>query len=117
MKQCPVCQATLAPDTSACPKCGMGASGAAGDRTQLLSTTQLGLRGPNQQRFDVSSLFQAKPRLVIGRADDCDIVLPHPSVSRYHARLELRPDGVPGIWALSLPIRLRFDSQVGNEPK
>lgn len=32
-------------------------------------------------------------RLRIGRSPDCDLVLPHPSVSRRHAELEPRPDG------------------------
>src|SRR5262249_7911722 len=42
----------------------------------------------------VADLFAAKRRLVIGRAPDCDIVLPHPTVSRYHALLEQTRDGL-----------------------
>ena len=42
----------------------------------------------------VEKLFAAKVRIVIGRAPDCDVVLPHPLVSRYHALLERRPEGL-----------------------
>ena len=42
----------------------------------------------------VAELFAAKGRLVVGRAPDCDICLPHPMVSRYHALLERLPEGL-----------------------
>ena len=42
----------------------------------------------------IDTLFAAKNRLVIGRAPDCDVCLPHPMVSRYHALLERQPEGL-----------------------
>src|SRR5206468_12977438 len=63
------------------------------DATVRMTATQAA-RGPSQQTFEVSALFRGKDRLVIGRAPDCDLCLPHPTVSRYHALLERRPDGL-----------------------
>ena len=42
----------------------------------------------------IDALFASKARVVIGRAADCDVCLPHPTVSRYHALLERRPEGL-----------------------
>jgi ABC-type multidrug transport system ATPase subunit len=42
----------------------------------------------------VPALFGTRDRLVIGRAPDCDVCLPHPTVSRYHALLERRRSGL-----------------------
>jgi pSer/pThr/pTyr-binding forkhead associated (FHA) protein len=42
----------------------------------------------------VADLFAGKDRLVIGRAPDCDVCLPYPMVSRYHALLERLPHGL-----------------------
>src|SRR4051794_24369813 len=116
MKICPnaTCQAPNADDNKFCIACGAQLSGQApapgprrptGDSTILspgplparsspdASKTRVGSqtelsRGPLRQKFDVSALFGEKSRLLIGRAPDCDIKLRHPSVSRYHARLE-----------------------------
>jgi ABC-type multidrug transport system ATPase subunit len=41
-----------------------------------------------QRTFPVESLFADKKQLLIGRAPECDICLPHPTVSRHHALLE-----------------------------
>jgi ABC-type multidrug transport system ATPase subunit len=49
---------------------------------------------PTALSFDLTALFGAKQRLLLGRAPDCDIQLPHPTVSRYHALMERRPEGV-----------------------
>ena len=42
----------------------------------------------------IEALFLGKKRIVIGRAPDCDVVLPHPMVSRYHALVERLPEGL-----------------------
>jgi ABC-type multidrug transport system ATPase subunit len=42
----------------------------------------------------VEDLFGSKTQLVIGRSPHCDVCLPHPMVSRQHALLERRPEGL-----------------------
>ncbi len=96
MKTCSKCQTENLDDNKFCQQCGRvldGTAAQSGDATILLSGTLLS-RGPVQQAFTVSSLFASKERAVIGRAPDCDIHLSHPSVSRYHAMLERRPNGL-----------------------
>lgn len=39
----------------------------------------------------ISKINVEKNRLIIGRAADCDIIMDHPSVSRYHAALLWAP--------------------------
>ncbi len=108
MKLCPHCQAKSPPDSKFCQQCGraLDASTPHSDATVLMTATQLSARGPAKQTFDVPALLGSKTRLVVGRAPDCDIFLPHPSVSRYHALLERRNDAlyvsdlgsVNGVW-------------------
>src|SRR5262249_9781592 len=108
MKLCPHCQSKSPPDSKFCQQCGraLEASSPPADATVLMTATQLSARGPAQQTFDVPALLGSKTRLVVGRAPDCDIFLPHPSVSRYHALLERRDDAlyvsdlgsVNGVW-------------------
>src|SRR5436305_526127 len=98
MKLCPHCQSPNAPDNRFCQQCGRafpaaGATPAAPDATVLFTATQAGTRGARQEAFSVTTLFRSKSRVVLGRAPDCDVCLPHPTVSRYHALLERRPDG------------------------
>ncbi len=40
------------------------------------------------KRFDLSRIEQARRRIVIGRAEDCDIRINTPSVSRHHVAIE-----------------------------
>src|SRR5262245_7311222 len=100
MKICPKCQAANKPANRFCEQCGSSLeAGPPTDATLMWSLTQMPTRGPQQTTFDLSALFRVKPRLIIGRAPDCDITLPHPAVSRYHAMLERRPEGT---WLLDL---------------
>ncbi|HVS35533.1 MAG TPA: ATP-binding cassette domain-containing protein [Gemmataceae bacterium] len=76
----------------------------------------------------VEKLFAAKARIVIGRAADCDVVLPHPLVSRYHAVVERRADGlrigdlssVNGVFIggkrITDPVVIKEGEQVGIGP-
>lgn len=107
MTICPHCTQHSPPDSKFCQYCGKSLRAAPPiDATVLMTGTQVQTRAPGQQNFDVTSLFKAKSRIVVGRAPDCDICLPHPSVSRYHARLERQPAGlfltdlssVNGVW-------------------
>ncbi|MBI3407000.1 MAG: ATP-binding cassette domain-containing protein [Planctomycetes bacterium] len=46
-----------------------------------------------RRALSLASLFAGKSACVIGRGPECDISLPHPTVSRYHARLVQRSNG------------------------
>src|SRR4051812_43603529 len=97
MKTCPSCQSSNADSNHFCQQCGQQlpeASAAPAGATvrwsgQLVLPVQKTLGG-----VPLASLFGSKDRLVIGRAADCDVCLPHPMVSRYHALLERKPDGL-----------------------
>jgi hypothetical protein len=49
--------------------------------------------------------------LLLGRAADCDLTLPHDSVSRHHARLTIRADGSARLEDLGSKNGLRIDSR------
>ncbi len=96
MKICGRCQTDNAETNRFCQKCGLpldAPTPASGGQTVRWS------RGPlpvatRRHSIPLTMLFGAKDRLVVGRADDCDIYLPHPTVSRYHALLERLPEGL-----------------------
>jgi ABC-type multidrug transport system ATPase subunit len=96
MRTCQGCQTTNAETNRFCQQCGrpMGPAASAGaipEATVRWSGEQAVARIP-RHAVAVSALFGDKSRLVIGRAPDCDICLPHPTVSRYHALLERQAD-------------------------
>jgi ABC-type multidrug transport system ATPase subunit len=96
MKLCPRCQSDNPPENRFCQQCGhsFADTGAQPDATRLFTPGQDVTRAVRQQTFSIASLVGAKSRAVIGRAPDCDVCLPHPTVSRYHALLERRGDGL-----------------------
>jgi ABC-type multidrug transport system ATPase subunit len=107
MKPCPVCFAANEDEHKFCRQCGAPLPDAAQPGTPDNATVQwsgrpLPVPRPLQQAASVAELFGVKDRLVIGRAPDCDIVLPHPTVSRYHALVERRAEG---LWLRDLASR------------
>jgi ABC-type multidrug transport system ATPase subunit len=76
----------------------------------------------------VDTLFAEKSQLLIGRAPECDICLPHPTISRHHARLERRPAGLElrdlgsvngvilGGHPIAAPVLLKENQRVGIGP-
>jgi ABC-type multidrug transport system ATPase subunit len=51
-------------------------------------------RGSVRRCIPIADLFAGRPRVVIGRAAEADVYLPHSTISRFHAELEQTPTGV-----------------------
>jgi len=94
MKNCPHCQTANAPGDRFCRRCGRPLEAAPTDATVRWTGQSLTGSTALRQNVPVSTLFEGKQRLVLGRAPDCDVCLSHPSVSRYHALLERLPEGL-----------------------
>ena len=97
MKTCRHCQTTNAPANKFCQQCGRPLdppTGPAADATVRWTGREGPVKKPLEQAVSVAALFGTKDRIVIGRAPDCDVCLPHPMVSRYHALVERRPEGL-----------------------
>ena len=107
MKKCPICGVENVAENRFCEQCGRPMDTSATARAEapkLDPTATLTLqRGfpkreapktPVSRAVPIDVLFSYKNKLVVGRAPDCDIVLPHPIVSRYHAVLERADDGI-----------------------
>jgi len=138
MKPCPFCQTANDDTSKQCTLCGrlidslVLKAGSHGQKTLSGNTAVLqhGSSASAMPRHSASldALFAKEPKLVIGRAPDCDICLQHPSVSRYHALLERGPDGlkltdlgsVNGIHLdgkrLPAPVVVRDQQRVGIGP-
>lgn len=83
MNTCPHCGGPVADDHRFCQQCGRPLRGEYGAPATGLPRT-----------LPVDVLFGHRTQLVMGRAPDCDVCLPHPSVSRRHALLERTPLGL-----------------------
>ena len=87
-------------DDGTCTACGtvtieVAPAGSQGAVIGSAAGGQSESRGRAQRReLSVASLFAGRTRVVIGRAPDCNICLPHPMVSARHAVLERHPEGL-----------------------
>ena len=130
MKSCSSCRTENADANKFCQQCGRPLDAdVAGRRHRPLDRrpARAARLGP-VPAVPVEKLFAAKARIVIGRGADCDVVLPHPLVSRYHALLERRPDGlrlsdlssVNGVFVagrrITDPVLVKEGEQVGIGP-
>jgi ABC-type multidrug transport system ATPase subunit len=52
------------------------------------------ISSPSHRRFSIATLFTGTDDIVVGRAADCGICLPHPLVGSYHVVLERVPQGI-----------------------
>ncbi|HEV3116186.1 MAG TPA: ATP-binding cassette domain-containing protein [Gemmataceae bacterium] len=86
-KFCQQCGRPLATDAAPSPF-------TAGESTIRWTGRPIQAKGGMSRAVPVDVLFGNKSKLVLGRAADCDLSLPHPSVSRYHAIVERTPDGI-----------------------
>ena len=107
MKKCPNCSVDNGAGNRFCEQCGYALENGAAGRSEgpkidptLTVTVRPGFtkretaKTPESRAVPVDVLFSYKNKLVVGRAPDCDICLPHPIVSRYHAVLERADDGI-----------------------
>jgi ABC-type multidrug transport system ATPase subunit len=96
MKTCPACQTANADANRFCQQCGklFDAPGATGEATVRWTGQQLAAKDALQRSVTLDTLFADKEKIVVGRATDCDVCLPHAMVSRYHALLERGPEGL-----------------------
>jgi ABC-type multidrug transport system ATPase subunit/pSer/pThr/pTyr-binding forkhead associated (FHA) protein len=94
MKTCSACRTANADGNRFCQQCGRPLDAALPHEATVRWTgQQMPIRLP-RHAAPITALFGSKDRLVIGRAPDCDVCLPHPMVSRYHALLERLPQGL-----------------------
>jgi ABC-type multidrug transport system ATPase subunit len=94
MHQCPTCHAPTAPEDQFCRACGKPLPATPHPDATVRWTGAPPLRREQRSTIALETLFDQKSQIVIGRAPDCDVCLPHPSISRYHALLERTHDGL-----------------------
>lgn len=95
MRSCPACSSLATDAASVCPNCGKPFPVGEGTVTSQLTHGMLMAHAAQLRRhFTLAELFAKKPKVVVGRTADCDLTLAHPTVSRFHALLEQKPDGV-----------------------
>jgi ABC-type multidrug transport system ATPase subunit len=95
MKTCPHCRTDNAVGHKFCQQCGRALEAAPpSDATVRWTGQPVPGLNPLRHHKTLAKLFGDKDRIVLGRAPDCDVCLDHPTVSRYHARLERSAGGL-----------------------
>src|SRR5262249_47850051 len=91
MKPCPHCGHSNDAGSNFCRQCGRALVPAEATlRWTGQKVASLGL----PRALPVASLFAGKKKISLGRAADCDVCLPHPTISRYHAEIEHADQGL-----------------------
>ena len=138
MKTCPACRTSNLATNRFCRHCGRPLDPYTPDDATIAgsnlrwpgtSGTLPSLKASLPTAVALKDLFGAKERVVLGRAPDCDVCLPHPMVSRYHAILERLADGslrlrdlasVNGVWVDGVrqnePVPIGPNQRVGIGP-
>lgn len=98
MRRCANCQFENPSDHRFCQQCGRPMDRTGGGSTVIYNPMTAGDE-TTERILPTSILFANKKMLVIGRSDESDLRLDHPSVSRQHALLEHRSDG---LWLVDL---------------
>ncbi len=91
MQTCPSCGAAPSPEDQFCRTCGrsLGTPPVTPPPDATVRWTgATPLPREHRSAIALDTLFAQKPHIIIGRSPDCDVCLPHPSISRYHALLE-----------------------------
>src|SRR5262245_11430392 len=100
-KACPHCNHVNALDSQVCHMCGRplavgspppASPDAAPQATLLWTGGPLRVKSEPRRSTSLDQLFAAKSIIRIGRAPECELLLPHPMVSRHHAELQRLPD-------------------------
>ena len=95
MSACPRCQATVVAGQRFCSRCGQALTPIAQPNDATVRWNGVAAPGDGvRQSVPLASVFRQRETLVVGRADDSDLRLDHPSVSRRHALIRRRSDGL-----------------------
>lgn len=95
MSSCPQCQAATAPNQRFCSRCGKPLLVSADPPDATVRWNGVVAQGDATRRsVPLAALFAQHAQLTIGRSDDCDVRLDHPSVSRRHAVVSRQTDGL-----------------------
>ncbi len=134
---CPSCKGANVPDSRFCRNCGRSlanvkppapAADPNPESTVRWSGKPLPIRTDFRRATPLDALFKDQDYIILGRAPECELCLPHPMVSRHHASLERRQGklilrdlrSINGVFVngrrVTEPVALNEREQVGIGP-